>query len=145
MACSSTWGWTPKTLRTISPTERATVAFGRNPGPKTPPPALKPSSPRTGPFSTISGAGPLVLCQPPPRAARSSMSASKAARTTGKYSGWQPAMAALIAASSTVQSRPVASSEPMISCGPRPVWARNRSSSGCETGTSGSPSDQSCW
>jgi len=74
------------------------VAFGRKPGPNAPPAVLKPSSCRTGPLTTIIGAGPLVDCQPPPRAARSRISASKAASTTGKYSGRQPAMAALTAA-----------------------------------------------
>ena len=86
----------------MSPIARAMVALGRKPGPNTPPVQLNPSSARTGPLTTISGEGPLVLCQPPPLAERSRISASQAASTTGKYSGRQPAMAALIAASSTV-------------------------------------------
>jgi hypothetical protein len=77
---------------------RATVAFGRKPGPKAPPVVLKPSSFLIGPLTMIIGAGPLVDCQPPPRAARSRISASNAASTTGKYSGRQPAIAALTAA-----------------------------------------------
>ena len=72
--------------------------FGRKPGPNAPPAVLNPSSCRTGPLTTMSGAGPLVDWKPPPRAARSRMSASNAARTTGKYSGLQPAIAALTAA-----------------------------------------------
>ena len=59
---------------------------------------LKPSWCLTGPLTTISGAGPLVDWKPPPRAARSRISASNAASTTGKYSGLQPAIAALTAA-----------------------------------------------
>jgi hypothetical protein len=51
-----------------------------------------------GPLTTISGEGPLVDWKPPPRAARSRMSASNAASTTGKYPGRQPAIAALTAA-----------------------------------------------
>jgi hypothetical protein len=98
VACSSTCGRIPKALRTIRPMARGMVALGRKPGPKTPPPELKPSSWRTGPLTTIIGAGPLVDCQPPPRAARSRISASNAASTTGKYSGRQPAMAAFTAA-----------------------------------------------
>ena len=85
-------------LRTMRPMARETVAFGRKPGPKAPPAVLKPSSCLTGPLTTIIGAGPLVDCQLPPLAARSRISASNAASTTGKYSGRQPAMAALIAA-----------------------------------------------
>src|ERR1700730_267654 len=144
VACSRTCGWMPNALRTVRPTARGIVAFGRNPGPKAPPAVLKPSSFLTGPLTTISGDGPLVDWNPPPRAARSRMSASNAARTTGKYSGLQPAMAALIAAVRTLTSRPTCSRAPMISSGSLPVVARNASSSGLDTGTSGSPSDQPC-
>ena len=126
----------------MSPIARATVALGRNPGPNTPTPQLNPSRARIGPLTTISGAGPLVLCQPPPPAARSRMSASHAANTTGKYSGRQPAIAALIAASSTVHSRSTWTLRPMTSSGGRGVCARNASTSGREAGTSGRPSDQ---
>ena len=98
VACSRTCGRMPKAFLTMSPMARGMVAFGRKPGPNAPPAALKPSSCLTGPLTTISGAGPLVDCQPPPRAARSRISASNAASTTGKYSGRQPAMAALTAA-----------------------------------------------
>src|SRR5690606_14076179 len=71
VACSNTWGWMPSALRTMSPIARGTVALGRKPGPNTPPALLNPSSSRTGPLTTISGAGPLVDCQPPPRVDRS--------------------------------------------------------------------------
>jgi hypothetical protein len=144
VACSRTCGWMPNALRTMRPTARGIVAFGRNPGPNAPPAVLKPSSFLIGPLTTISGDGPLVDWKPPPRAARSRMSASNAARTTGKYSGLQPAMAALIAAVCTLTSRPTCSRAPMISSGSLPVVARNASRSGWDTGTSGSPSDQPC-
>ncbi len=134
----------PNALRTMRPTARGIVAFGRNPGPNAPPAVLKPSSFLTGPLTTISGDGPLVDWKPPPRAARSRMSASNAASTTGKYSGLQPAMAALIAAVRTLTSRPTCSRAPMISSGSLSVVARNASRSGWDTGTSGSPSDQPC-
>jgi hypothetical protein len=130
VACSSTCGWMPKALRTIRPMAQATVAFGRKPGPNAPPAVLKPRSCLIGPLTTIIGAGPLVDCQPPPRAARSRISASKAASTTGKYSGRQPAMAALTAARYTVQSRPTCSRVPMTSSGSLPVAARNASTRG---------------
>jgi len=98
VACSNTCGWMPNALRTMRPIARGIVMFGRNPGPKAPPAVLKPSCSLIGPLTTISGAGPLVDWKPPPRAARSRISASNAASTTGKYSGLQPAIAALTAA-----------------------------------------------
>ena len=64
------------------------------------------------------------------------------AMTTGQYSGRHPAIAALIAATSTVQVRPRCSILPMTSSGSRVVCARNLSTSPWVAGTSGSPSDQ---
>src|SRR5580692_2752914 len=98
VACSNTCGWMPNAFRTMRPIARGIVMFGRNPGPKAPPAVLKPSCCLIGPLTTISGAGPLVDWKPPPRAARSRISASNAASTTGKYSGLQPAIAAFTAA-----------------------------------------------
>jgi hypothetical protein len=121
---------------------RPIVMLARKPGPNTPPAPLIPSSAATGPLTTISGAGPDVDCQPPPPVERSSISASHAASTTGKYSGRQPAIAALIAASCTVTALSSCGSRPITSSAGRSTVARNRSSSGCETGTSGRPSDQ---
>ena len=70
--------------------------------PNTPPLAMVSSTP----FSTAGmywrGTEPpktsIPNWKPPPRAARSRISASNAASTTGKYSGLQPAIAALTAA-----------------------------------------------
>jgi hypothetical protein len=95
-------------------------------------------------LTTIIGAGPLVDCQPPPRAARSSCTASHAASTTGKYSGRQPAMTALMAAVRTVHSRPRWSIRHSTSSGERLVVARKRSTSGSVAGTTGSPSLHPC-
>ena len=126
----------------MRPIARGMVAFARKPGPNTPPVELSPIRSRTAPFTTISGAGPEVDCQPPPFVVRSSMSASHAASTTGKYSGRHPAMAALMAAVRTVTSRSTCGMWPMTSSGASLVCARKRSSSGSLTGTSGNPSDQ---
>jgi hypothetical protein len=97
------------------------VALGRNPPAKIPPVQLTASSLRIGPLITISGAGPLVDCQPPPLAARSRMTASQAPSTSGKYSGRQPAIAAVL----TVHSRLRWSIRHNTSSGSRLVWARN--------------------
>src|SRR5215831_9608573 len=98
VACPSTCCRMPNAFLTIRPIARGMVALGRKPSPKAPPAVLNSSSCLIGPLTTISGAGPLVDWKPPPRAARSRMSASNAASTTGKYSGSQPAIAALTAA-----------------------------------------------
>ena len=50
----------------------------------------------------MSGAGALVVADTPCRSKASSHTASTAASTTGKYSGRQPAITALIAIFSTV-------------------------------------------
>ena len=139
---SNTCGTTPNALRSISPSARGIVALGRKPAAKIPPVELIPSSPRIGPLITISGAGPLVDCQPPPFAARSRMTASQAASTIGKYSGRQPAITALIAAVCTVHSRSRWSMRHSTSSGERLVWARNSSTSASVAGITGRPSLQ---
>ncbi len=144
MVWSNTCGATPNALRSISPSARGIVAFGRKPAAKIPPVQLMASSGRIGPLITISGAGPLVDCQPPPLAARSRITASQEASTSGKYSGRQPAIAALIAAVLTVHSRPRWSIRHSTSSGSRLVRARNWSSRGCDAGTTGRPSVQPC-
>ena len=80
-------------------------------------------------------------CQAP-RADRSRFTASHAASTTGKYSGWQPAMIAFAAAWATVMLRPRCGADPMMSSGPAAVVARNASTAGWVAGTTGSPSVQ---
>ena len=82
---------------------RPIVALARNPDPNTLPWLFSPIRSRTGPFTTRNGAVPVVLCQIARGAYPSATSDSQAARTTGKYSGRQPARAALMAASRTVQ------------------------------------------
>ena len=67
----------------------------------------------------------MVLCQIPRAGYPSAARDSQAASTTGKYSGRQPAMAALIAASRTVQCRFRCGMDKTTSSAPRLVWARN--------------------
>jgi hypothetical protein len=78
------------------------VALARQPGPNTPAPQLMSSAKRIGPLTTISGAGAFVVADTPCRSKASSHTASTAAITTGRYSGRQPAITALMAIFSTV-------------------------------------------
>ena len=128
----------------ISRIARATVAFARQPGPNTLPPLLNPSSCRAGPLTTKKGLDPVVLCQRPPNAMPSRFSASQAARTAGKCSGRQPAMTALIAASSTVHARPRWGMAPITSSGCRPAASMNSATALGLAGTTGRPSVQPC-
>ena len=65
-----------------------------------------PISDAIGPLTTAHSAAPPVLVSTVWRLNASSNIASSAATTTGKYSGRQPAMTALIAACSSVTPRP---------------------------------------
>ena len=111
-------------------------------GPSTPPAQLIPSRCRTGPLTTISGAGPLVDCHPPPGTARSRPSASHAASTTGKYSGRQPARAAFTAACSTVHSRLRCGTAAITSSAGARGLREELLDHGPGTGTTGRPSVQ---
>ena len=110
----------------VSRKARPIVALARNPEPKTLPRQFSPISSRIGPLTTSNGAEPVVLCQTPFVAYPSLARLSQAARTTGKYSGRQPARAALIAAVRTVQCRFRCGMAKTTSCGSRAVMARNR-------------------
>jgi len=98
----TTPGRAPPTLTQTRRSARPMVALARQPGPKRPAPQLMSSTPRMGPFTTMSGAGALVVADTPCRSKASSHTASTAESTTGKYSGRQPAITALIAIFSTV-------------------------------------------
>ena len=98
----TTPGIAPPTLTQTRRSARPIVALARQPEPKTPAPQLSSSLPRTGPFTTTSGAGALVVAETPCRSKASSHTASTAATTTGRYSGRQPAITALTAIFSTV-------------------------------------------
>jgi len=86
----------------MSRTARPIVALARQPGPNTPAPELIWSWLRIGPFTMTSGEGAFVVAETPWRSNASSQTASSAAMTTGRYSGRQPAITALIAIFSTV-------------------------------------------
>src|SRR5437762_14312294 len=81
---------------------RPIVAFARQPDPNTPAAQFTSSVVLIGPLTITSGAGALVVADTPCRSNDSSQTASTAAMTTGRYSGRQPAMTALIAIFSTV-------------------------------------------
>ena len=104
VAWSNTCGFSPSPLIAPSLMARPTVALARNPDPHTLPRELNPSVVRSGPNSTENGAVPVVDCQIDRDTMPSRRNASHAASTTGKYSGRQPASAALIAASRTVSA-----------------------------------------
>ena len=70
--------------------------------------------------------------------------ASKAAITTGKYSGKQPAITALTAALCIVNSRPVAGCFAMMVSGGRPSKESIASTRDDSGGTTGKPSVHPC-
>ena len=142
VAWSKTCGLRPRPLIAPSLIARPTVALARNPDPHTLPRELNPSSVRFGPNRTENGAVPVVDCQIDRLTMPSFMNASHAASTTGKYSGRQPASAALIAASRTVSALLRCGIGISTSAGSRAVVARNSSRYDAVTGTTGSPSVQ---
>ena len=125
VAWSSWCGLRPKALMAVSRMARPIVAFARKPEPNTFPLLFSPIRSRTGPFTIRKGAVPVVLCQIARVAYPSLVSDSQAASTTGKYSGRQPASAALIAASRTVHCRFRCGIEKTTSSGSRLVMTRN--------------------
>jgi hypothetical protein len=127
VAWSSTCGRRPNALIAPSLMARPIVALARNPDPNRLPRQLRPIRFLTGPLTTVNGAVPVVDCQIPLRVPPSSRNESQAASTTGKYSGRQPARAALIAASRTVRFRFRCGIGCTTSWGSRAVVARNSS------------------
>src|SRR4051794_29619763 len=101
-----------------------------------------PISRRTGPFTTSTGPTNIVVASTPCMENAGSSTASTAASTTGKYSGLQPAITALIATFSTVSTPELGGQMPTTSFGSRLVPASMRSTRCCVGGTTGSPSDQ---
>ena len=118
------------------------VALARNPEPYRLPREFSPIVVRTGPFTTVNGAVPVVDCQIARDTPPSPRNESHAASTTGKYSGRQPARAALIAASRTVSARFRCGIAMTTSDGARDVVARNSARYDSVTGTTGRPSVQ---
>src|SRR6185503_11079648 len=94
-------GIAPPTLAHTSRRARPIVALARHPGPNTPTPELISSAARTGPLIASSGATASVVPDTPSSAKAGSQMASTAAITTGRYSGRQPAITALMAIFST--------------------------------------------
>src|SRR6202042_3345614 len=142
VAWSSTCGRSPNALSEPSRIARPMVALARNPDPYRLPREFSPILVRTGPFTTVNGAVPVVDCQIARDTPPSPRNESHAASTTGKYSGRQPARAALIAASRTVSARFRCGIGMMTSDGPRAVVARNSARYDSVTGTTGRPSVQ---
>ncbi len=144
VAWSKTCGLRPRPLIAPSLMARPIVALARNPEPQTLPRALKPSAVRSGPKSTENGAVPVVDCQIDLVTMPSWRKASHAASTTGRYSGRQPASAALSAASRTVRFLFRCGIGTSTSSGSLAVVARNSSRYDGVTGTTGRPSVQPC-
>ena len=109
-----------KTFIRMRRTARPMVALARLPGPNRFTSAFMAMSSVTGPLTTSSGAEPPVEAVEPWKLKPGSFMASKAATSTGKYSGRQPAMTAFTAAAWTVHSRPVAGWRAMGVSGGRP-------------------------
>src|SRR6266851_3533651 len=127
----------PPTLATISRRARPIVALARHPGPKTPAAQLMSSALRAGPLTMKSGEWKLVVAETPWRSKASSHMASTPAITTGRYSGRQPAMTALIAIFSTVARPKLGGTSATRSAASRPdppIMAVTRSRVGGMTG-----------
>jgi Na+/H+ antiporter NhaD/arsenite permease-like protein len=108
--------------------------------------AFMPIAVRTGPFTTIIGALPPVLAVLPCRPNCGSHIAFTTARTTGMYSGRQPAITAAMATFSAVMRRRRTGSTPTSSSGCSPTAARNTRTRSSVGGTTGRPSVHPfCW
>ena len=105
--------------------------------------AFIPISAAIGPLTTAHSAAPPVLVSTVCRLNAASNIASSAATTTGKYSGLQPAITALIAAFSSVTPRPRAGRKPISSSGSvAPTSSSIASTRAGVGGTIGRPSVQ---
>jgi hypothetical protein len=102
------------------------------------PALLNPSRRRIGPLTTISWHWPVVLWSSPVDVL-GCMDSTTASRI-GRYSLRQPAIAAAVAASSTVHTRLRWLTAPTSSWGSRPVYATNSATTSSVTGATGRPS-----
>src|SRR5689334_15519651 len=139
---SSTPGWQPRPFSSTSRRARPMVALARTPGPKRFPPPCRPIASRTGPLTITMSAAPPVLVAGPWSVNAGSPMARSAAPTTGKYSGRQPAMTALIAACHAVTARSRTGSWSSTASAGHGPPASIRSTSAAVGGTTGSPSVQ---
>ena len=135
-------GSPPPTFIRTRRTARPIVTLARAPWPKALYPALSPISRAIGPFTTRSGATGCVVAWIESRLKAGSASASMAARSTGKYSGRQPAITAFTAIRSTVASPCRGGRTPTTSRGSRSAKPRNSRTAASVGGTIGSPSVQ---
>src|ERR1700704_2196544 len=140
---SSTPGWQPRPLSNTSRSARPIVALARTPGPKRFPPPCRPIASRTGPLTITMSAAPPVLVAGPWSVNSGSPIAASAAPTTGKYSGRQPAMTALIAACHAVTARSRTGSWSSTASARQGPPASICSTSATVGGTTGRPSVQS--
>src|SRR3954469_19936935 len=135
---SSRPGAPPPVSVTTSLSARPIVRFAREPGPSTPIPLLTPIASRIGPLTITSCPAGWVVTAWPLRLNAGSSAAATAARTTGKYSGRQPASTAHAATRSSVASPMPGGTSPSDRCGSRaPSIVSTRARVG---GTTGSPS-----
>ena len=118
-ARSSSPGRPPPTLRMMSCKARPMVAFARLPWPRQLMPEFMPISRAIGPLTTRIGPEKQVVHTTPCIVASGSSAASSAARTTGMYSGLQPARTALMATFSTVIGARLGGTRPITSSGLR--------------------------
>src|SRR5229473_3546140 len=132
----------PPILRSTSWTARPMVAFARQPPPNRLPPELISSSSAIGPLTMSSGVVVLVAVWMPCSWQAGSSRASIAVSTTGKYSGRQPAMTALIAIFSIVALRQRGGIGPTTASAGRPAAATMRATFAAVGVTTGSPSVQ---
>ena len=139
---SDTPGIISKTFMMMRRIVRPIVALARLPGPNTLPAAFMPRSVTAGPATISRGAEPPVLAVEPWKLYPGSLAASRAATTTGKYSGRQPAMTAFTAAARMLHSSPVVGCVAMTVSGGRPSIASIASTRDISGGTTGRPSVQ---
>src|SRR5262247_326602 len=105
-------------------------------------PEFMPIARRIGPLTTITGPTLIVVASTPWMLKASVQAASTAAITTGRYSGLQPAITALIATFSTVQGARSGGTTATTSSAARVVPSSIASTRSGVGGTSGSPSLQ---
>ena len=116
------------------------AALARLPCPSAPRPMFMPARWRMGPFTTTAGAAPMVVAHTPCALNSSVQHASTAATTTGRWSGRQPAMTALMATFSTVAGARSGGMTATVSWGSRAMPSSIRSTRSGVGGTTGRPS-----
>ncbi len=142
MARSTPPGRPPPTLRMTSCKARPIVALARLPWPRALMPEFIPRSRTTAPLTISTGPTKCVVASTPWMLNSSVQAASTAARITGMNSGRQPAMTALIATFSTVQSARSGGTTATTSFGCRLVPESILSTRSGVGGTTGRPSVQ---